>query len=57
MKITTQQAKVSFVVMSKLLKCFANRMASSWVATSVSLITQTLASVRYLTPPKRRFDL
>jgi hypothetical protein len=51
MKIITQQAKVSFAVMSKLSKCSVNRMASSWVATSVSLITQTLASVSQFTPP------
>jgi len=57
MKTTTQQAKVSFAVMSKSSKCIASLMVNSWVATSVSLITQTLASVRQLTPPKRRVDL
>jgi len=43
--------------MSKSSKCIASLMVNSWVATSVSLITQTLASVRQLTPPKRRVDL
>jgi hypothetical protein len=32
-------------------------MVNSWVATSVSLITQTLASVSQFTPPKRVSDL
>jgi hypothetical protein len=57
MKTTIQQEKVSFVVMSKLSKCIANLMASSWVATSASLTTQTLASVSQFTPPKRVSDL
>jgi hypothetical protein len=57
MKTTTQQAKVSFAVMSKSSKCIASLTASLWVAISVSLITQTLASVSQFTPPKRGFDL
>jgi hypothetical protein len=57
MKIITQQAKVSFAVMSKLSKCIASLMENLWGATSANLITPTLASVRFLTPPKRGFDL
>jgi hypothetical protein len=57
MKTTTQQAKVSFAVMSKSLKCIASLMGNSWVATSASLTTQTLASVSQFTPPKRVSDL
>jgi hypothetical protein len=45
MKIITQQEKVSFVVMNKLLKCIASLTASLWVAISANLITQKNASV------------
>jgi hypothetical protein len=52
MKTTTQMAKVSFAVMSKSSKCIASLMVNSWVAITVNLITQTLASVSQFTPPK-----
>ena len=57
MKTTIPQAKVSFAVMSKLSKCIASLMVNSWVAISVSLTTQSPASVSQFTPPKRVSNL